>query len=228
MAKFVLIPGAGGAAWYWHRVLPLLEAGLPGKGRNEAVAVALPGDDESAGLAIYTERVLRAIGERKDIVLVAGSLGGFTAPLVCARTPVHALVFVNAMLPKPGETAGEWWGNTGSEAARVEAARRGGYSTEFDIATYFLHDVPPAVAQAGASEQHEQAKIIFREPCRFEAWPQVPIHVIAGREDRFFPLEFQRRVARERLGLSIEELPGGHLIALSRPEELSRKLLSYL
>jgi hypothetical protein len=21
---FVLIPGAGGAAWYWHRVVPLL------------------------------------------------------------------------------------------------------------------------------------------------------------------------------------------------------------
>jgi len=223
MARFVLIPGAGGAGWYWHRVVPLLEAG-----RHEAVAVELPGDDESAGLAVYTERVLRAIGDRKDIVLVAGSLGGFTAPLVCARTPVRALVFVNAMLPKPGETAGEWWDNTGSEAARVEAARQGGYSTEFDIPTYFLHDVAPEVIQAGESEQHEEAKIIFREPCRFEAWPQVPTHVIVGREDRFFPLEFQRRVARERLGLSIEELPGGHLIALSQPEALSQRLLSYL
>jgi len=35
---FVLIPGAGGAAWYWHRVVPLLqEAG------HEAIAVDLPG-----------------------------------------------------------------------------------------------------------------------------------------------------------------------------------------
>jgi pimeloyl-ACP methyl ester carboxylesterase len=84
------------------------------------------------------------------------------------------------------------------------------------------------VANAPGSAQHEQAKVIFREPCRFEAWPNLPIHVIAGRDDRFFPLEFQRRVARERLGLSIEELPGGHLIALSRPEELSRRLLSYV
>jgi pimeloyl-ACP methyl ester carboxylesterase len=223
MASFVLIPGAGGAAWYWHRVLPLLEAA-----RHEAVAVELPGADESAGLAVYTERVLRAIGERKDVVLVAGSLGGFTAPLVCARTPLRALVFVNAMIPQPGETAGEWWGNTGSEAARVEAARRGGYATEFDIPTYFLHDVPPEVVQSGASQQHEQAKIIFRESCRFETWPRLPMHVIAGRDDRFFPLEFQRRVARARLGLPVEELPGGHLIALSRPGELSQKLLSYL
>ncbi len=26
MSTFVLIPGAGGAAWYWHRVVPLLRA----------------------------------------------------------------------------------------------------------------------------------------------------------------------------------------------------------
>jgi len=223
MAKFVLIPGAGGAAWYWHRLVPLLEAA-----RHEAVAVELPGDDDGAGLAVYTDLVLHAIGERQDVVLVAGSLGGFTAPLVCARAPVRMLAFVNAMIPAPGETAGQWWDNTGSEAARVEAARRGGYATEFDLATYFLHDVPPEVVRAGASKQHEEAKIVFREPCRFEAWPERPIHVIAGRDDRFFPLEFQRRVARERLGLPVDPLPGGHLLALSNPEGLSEQLLTYL
>jgi pimeloyl-ACP methyl ester carboxylesterase len=223
MSKFVLIPGAGGAASYWHRVLPLLEAA-----GHEAVAVDLPGDDESAGLSAYTERVLRAIGGRKDIVLVAGSLGGFTAPLVAARTPVQMLVFVNAMIPNPGETAGDWWGNTDWEAARLGAARRGGYATEFDIPTYFLHDVPPEIVEAGASEQREQATTIFREPCRFESWPEVPMHVIAGRDDRFFPLELQRRVAHDRLRLPVDALPGGHLIALAKPVELTERLLSYL
>jgi hypothetical protein len=37
---FALIPGAGGAAWYWHRVVPLLRMAGP-----EAVAAHLPGDD---------------------------------------------------------------------------------------------------------------------------------------------------------------------------------------
>lgn len=223
MASFVLIPGAGGSAWYWHRVVPLLEAA-----GHSALAVELPGADERAGLSAYTELVVAAIGARKDGVLVAQSLGGFTAPLVCARVPVSQLVFVNAMIPKPGETAGEWWGNTGSEAARTEAARRGGYATEFDLATYFLHDVPPEVIAAGESQQHAEAKRVFGEPCGFEAWPKVPMHVIAGRDDRFFPLEFQRRVARERLGLPIEELPGGHLISLSNPEGLAKRLLAYV
>ncbi len=48
MSRFVLIPGAGGSAWYWHRVVPLLQhAG------HEAVAVDLPGDDPGAGLPEY-------------------------------------------------------------------------------------------------------------------------------------------------------------------------------
>jgi pimeloyl-ACP methyl ester carboxylesterase len=223
MASFVLIPGAGGAAWYWHRVVPLLEAA-----GHAAIAVDLPGDDESAGLRDYADRVLAAIGARQDVLLVAQSLGGFTAPLVCSRTALRGLVFVNAMIPLPGETAGDWWGNTGSEAARTEAARRAGYAEQFDVATYFLHDVPPEVAQAGESQQRPEAKIVFSEPCQFEAWPEIPLHVLAGRDDRFFPLEFQRKVARERLGLPVAALPGGHLIALSNPQSLAQRLLTVL
>ncbi len=49
----------------------------------------------------------------------------------------------------------------------------------------------------------------------------MPTRVLAGRDDRFFPLALQRRVARERLGLDVAEVPGGHLCALSRPAELA-------
>ena len=38
MSTFVLIPGAGGVAWYWHRVVPLLTAA-----GHEAIPVDLPG-----------------------------------------------------------------------------------------------------------------------------------------------------------------------------------------
>jgi len=223
MATFVLIPGAGGVAWYWHRVVPLLEAA-----RQDAIAVDLPGDDERAGLSAYSERVLDAIGTKQDVVLVAQSLGGFTAPLVCARTHVQRLIFVNAMIPVPGETAGDWWQNTNWEAARRAAAERAGYSPEFDLATYFLHDVPREVAAQGEPLQREEAKIVFTEPCKFEGWPPIPTHVIAGRDDRFFPIEFQRSLARERLGLPIDDLRGGHLVALAQPRALAEQLLGYL
>ncbi|MGC1587284.1 MAG: alpha/beta fold hydrolase [Rhodomicrobium sp.] len=99
MALFVLVPGAGGMAWYWHRVVPLL-----GSAGHQAIAVDLPGDDRDAGLAAYADIVIRAIAERSDAILVAQSLAGFTAPLVCARAPVRMLIFVNAMIPKPFTT----------------------------------------------------------------------------------------------------------------------------
>jgi pimeloyl-ACP methyl ester carboxylesterase len=222
MATFVLVPGAGGVAWYWHRVVPLLE-----KAKHEAIAVDLPGDDEHAGLSAYTDRVVAAIGTR-HVVLVVQSLGGFTAPLVCARVRVRMLVFVNAMIPLPGETAGEWWDSTGSTEARTAAAHRGGYSTSFDLPTYFLHDIPLKIIQQGETHQRSEADIVFGEPCRFEAWPDVPIHVMAGRDDRFFPIDFQRRVARERLHVTVDEVAGGHLLALSNPRGLVNQLLGYL
>ncbi|MGH8917406.1 MAG: alpha/beta fold hydrolase, partial [Actinomycetes bacterium] len=99
MSTFVLIPGAGGAAWYWHRVAPRLRAA-----GHDAIAVDLPGDDENAGLGGYARLVTSAIGGREDVMLVAQPLGGFTAPLVATAVPVLGLVFVNAMIPQPGET----------------------------------------------------------------------------------------------------------------------------
>jgi pimeloyl-ACP methyl ester carboxylesterase len=111
MATLALIPGAGGAAWYWHRVVPLLE-----EAKQEAIAVDLPGDDPRAGLSVYADRVLDAIGTR-DVILVAQSIGGFTAAMVSDQARITTLVFVNAMIPMPGETAGEWWANTGWEEA---------------------------------------------------------------------------------------------------------------
>jgi pimeloyl-ACP methyl ester carboxylesterase len=220
VSTFVLIPGAGGAAWYWHRVVPLLqEAG------HEAIAVDLPGDDPAAGLPEYTRQVVDAIGERDDVVLVGQSLGAFTVPLVAAKAPTHALVLVNGMIPSPGETPGAWWDDTGSRQARESAAERGGYGSEFDLAVYFLHDVAPEVAAAGEPHQRPEADAVFESVCDFEAWPPVPIRVVAGADDRFFPVGFQQTLARERLGVDADVLPGGHLIALSQPTELANYLL---
>jgi pimeloyl-ACP methyl ester carboxylesterase len=219
-STFVLIPGAGGVAWYWHRVVARLrEAG------HEAIAVDLPGDDESAGLPEYADLVVDAIGNRGDVVLAAQSLGGFTAPLAAARVPVRAIVLVNAMIPLPGETADAWWDATGSQKARKAAAEAGGYSSEVDLETYFLHDVPADVVAAGESLQRDEAEAAFESVCEFESWPQIPIRAVAGADDRFFPVGFQRELARARLGVEADVLPGGHLIALSQPAALADYLV---
>ena len=216
--RWVLIPGAGGDPWFWHRVVTeLADRGRP------AIAVDLPAADAKAGLPEYLAAALQAVGDRPgEFVVVGQSLGGFTAPLLCERLPVVELVLVNAMIPAPGETVGEWWGNTGQPAARRESdLREGRDPAVFDEAVYFLHDVPPEVLASGPGQQRDQSDAIFESVCPLEAWPAVPTRVVAGRDDRFFPVEFQRRVAGERLGLPLDELPGGHLIALSQPRLLT-------
>jgi pimeloyl-ACP methyl ester carboxylesterase len=225
MSTFVLVPGAGGGAWYWHRVVPALEA----RG-HKAVAVDLPGPDESAGLPEYAAAIMATIGDHEpaEVVLVAQSMGGFSAPMACARAPIGLLVLVNAMVPLPDETPGEWWGNTSSEEARVAAAETGGYPVEFDVPTYFLHDVPAEVLASEGAEQRPEAAIAFTQACDIESWPDVPTRVLAGGEDRFFPLPFQAKVARDRLGTEVDAVPGGHLNALSRPVELADRLCHYV
>src|SRR3954453_3397436 len=221
MTTFVLIPGAGGAGhWYWRLVAENLE----GAGHT-ARAVDLPGADPSAGLPDYADLVVAAADGSDEIVLVAQSMGAFTALGACDRLAPARLVLLNAMVPAPGETADAWWDNTGWEADRVAAARAGGYTETVDLDTYFLHDVPPAALGSGLDGDHDEADLAFSQPCDFSRWPDVPTTILAGRGDRFFPLAFQRRVARERLGLDVVELPGGHLNALSEPEAVTRTLL---
>ena len=222
MSTYVLIPGAGGSAWYWHRVVPLLaERG------HDVLAVDLPAGDDRAGLEEYAAAVVEAIGERTGLVVVAQSMGGFTAPLVCERVRTELLVLLNAMVPKPGESPGDWWAATGHAQARAERAARDGRSPagDPDLLDAFFHDVPAQVrAEAMAAGEPRQSGTPFAEPWPLDAWPAVPTRFLQAADDRFFPVEFQRRVVFERLGIELEEMPGGHLVALSRPDLLAEHL----
>ena len=221
--SFVLVPGAGGNAGYWQRVEPLIrQAGF------SSVGVSLP-NWPGATFSDHAEAIVAAAQlEDHHITLVAQSMGAFSAPLTCDRLPVAELVLLNAMIPAPGETAGEWWANTGQdEALRANDLREGrDPDAGFDPQTYFLHDLSPEVLAAlTQSGNEEPAASLFETPFPLDTWPDVPTLVLAGRNDRFFPLEFQRRLAKERLGLDVEELPGGHLLALSQPEALVARLV---
>jgi pimeloyl-ACP methyl ester carboxylesterase len=221
MATFVLLPGAGSDSWYWHLVVPDLEAA-----GHDVVAVDLPVTDDTAGFAEYADVALDAIGGRRDLVLVAQSMAGFTAPLVCERVPVDLMILVAAMVPRPGESGGEWWVNTGHAEALQESGR--GPDALHDPVEMFLHDVPDDVASESEHHVFPQSEKPFETPWPLEAWPDVPTRFLLCRDDRFFPAEFQRRVVRQRLGIEPDEMDGGHLPALSRPHELAQRLLRYL
>jgi pimeloyl-ACP methyl ester carboxylesterase len=214
MSTFALIHGAGDVGWYWHLVVDELH-----RRGHDAVAPDLPCDDDAAGLPEYTDAVVEATADRTDLVVVAQSLGGFTAPLVCERVPAKLLVLVAPMIPAPKEAPADYWTNTryGDEARE---------SYDDDIALFY-QDVPPDLASEALKRGRRQSETRMGEPSPLAAWPEVPTRVLLCRDDHMFPAAFVRRVARERLGITPDEIDGGHTPALSRPKELADRLEAY-
>lgn len=224
MSTFVLIHGAGDRGWYWH----LVEAELHARG-HAVVAPDLPADDDSAELGDYADAVVEAVGDRKDLIVVGQSFGGFTAPLVADRLPVDALVFVAGMVPSPGEPPGKWWANTGyKEAVRAQAARDGGLTGNDDPFVAYYHDVPRELAEEAISkERAHPSAASMAAPWPLPALPPVPTKFVLCTEDRFFPAAFLRRVVTDRLGIVPDEIAAGHCVALGRPRELADILERY-
>ena len=223
MATLALIHGGGDVGWYWH----LLEAVLRERG-HDVVAPDLPCEDDTATLLDYADTVVEAIGERRDLMVVGQSYGGFTAALVAGRLPVDALVFVAAMVPAPGETPADWWENTGYRQAVEEQARRdGGLTGSEDPFVAFYHDVPRSLAEEAMSKQRSESNAAYNDPWPLDSLPAVPTRSVVCTEDRFFPTPFMRRVVSERLGVVPDEIAAGHCSALSRPHELGMLLDGY-
>jgi pimeloyl-ACP methyl ester carboxylesterase len=172
-------------------------------------------------LAEYADAVVDALGDRKDLVVVAQSFGGFTAPLVCERVPVDLMVLVAPMIPAPGEAPNDYWTGTNYKAPTVDA---GGDWDEI----VFYHDVPPELAAEAKKRERAQSDARMNEPSPLRAWPDVPTKVLLCRDDRLFPADYLRRVAKERLEVTPDEIDSGHCVALSRPKELADQLVAYL
>jgi pimeloyl-ACP methyl ester carboxylesterase len=223
VATFALIHGGGDVGWYWHLVEPVLR-----QRGHDVVAPDLPCDDDTATLLDYADTVVEEIGEKRNLIVVGQSYGGFTAALVADRLPVDVLVFVAAMVPAPGEKPADWWENTGYRQAVEEQARRdGGLTGSQDPFVAFYHDVPRALAEEAVSKERSESDAAYNSPWPLESLPAVPTRFVVGTEDRFFPAPFMRRVAAERLGVVPDEIEAGHCIALSRPYDLGILLDGY-
>lgn len=225
MATYVLVHGGGMDSWAWHEVAPRLQA----RG-HEVIAPDLPSGDDAAGLEEYAASVVEAVGARPRIVLVAHSMGAFTAPIVATRVPTDLLVLVAPMIPVRGESPGEWWTTTGQEQARRALDEREGRDPDApaDPQVVFWHDVPDdVVAEVSARGEPGQSDTPFARPWPLAAWPNVPTRVLIGARDRLFPADFQRRLSRERLGIVPDEIDTGHMTPLAAPEELVEQLEAY-
>lgn len=213
MATYALIHGAYDVGWYWHLVEHLLR-----QRNHRTVAPDLPIEDDDATLADQARVVVDAISAVHDggeLIVVGQSWGGYVAPIVAGLAGADRLILVAPMIPRPGETDEAMWKATGWKFPSDESG---------DL---FYHDVDPTLAAEARSRERSQSETTSRDPWPLEAWPDVPTHVIIGRDDRFFTRDWLRGVVRDRLNLEPDELPGGHTLALSHPIELVELMESY-
>lgn len=221
-APFVLVHGPKSDPWFWHRVVPGLEAG-----GHTVTAVDLPVGDDGCGMVEYARTIVDAAASPQPAIVVSHSWSAFVTALLPDVMPVAMLVLTAPMTPGPGEPASDWWVNTAHreayQASAVEAGRSPAWP--FDFAEVYLHDVPPALLDEFAAHYRDQSMWPLTEPWPLERWPEVPTRSVVGRHDRLFPLEFQRRVLHDRLGIEPEIIESGHLGALAAPNELTEVLL---
>ena len=223
MTTFLLIPGAGAdPRVYGATIEALRDLGHGG------VAPPLPLENPEAAPSDHAAAVVAGAPTDADLVVVGQSLGAFTAPIAAERLGAAGLILLAPMIPKPGETAGDWGSNTGHSEAIPDLIERFGPPNEWSTEALdhvFYHDVDPQVLKENEGLDGVPSAGMFSEPWPLAAWPKVPTRVLAPREDRLFPLEFQRRVSGERLGIEVDEIPGGHLPMLSRPGQLAQRLV---
>ena len=218
MSTYALIHGAGDSAFYWH----LLEPKLRERG-HDVVAMDLPCQDESAGLAEYADAVAQAIGDRsrgtgarRPILRRLHRAARLSAP---ASRDDHSRRRDDSVAWREGD---HWPANTGFD----QAARRSGVDYGDEIAVFY-NDVPGALAAEAMRHARTQADRPGQEPWPLDAWPDVPTRYLLCSDDRFFPADWMREVVRERLGIEPDEIASGHCPALSRPRELAGRLESY-
>ena len=151
MANFVLVHGAWHGSWCWQRVT----AALTAQG-HRVHAVTLTGLGERAHLlspAVTLETHIQdvlavmACEELSDVVLAVHSYAGMIGTAVADRAGARLkhLVYVDAVLPKPGES----WSSTQSSATRQQRIAAAEASPDYsfgapDPSVFGLHDADQA------------------------------------------------------------------------------------
>jgi pimeloyl-ACP methyl ester carboxylesterase len=228
MTTFALVHGAWHGAWCWEKVAPLLqEAG------HDVVAMDLPIDDNTATFDTHADVVCAAVdGCSDDLILVAHSYGGMVIPLVAARRPVRHLVFVCAFVPYVGRSLDDQlreepgtFNPAVSECLRFDAESRFLWVDD-DLARAFMYaDCDKSTSSAAIKRLRPHSPFPGSVQCSLTEFPDVPCTSVICSEDLCIGAERARRIARDRIGAEIIELPGSHAPFLSRPQALADVLL---
>jgi pimeloyl-ACP methyl ester carboxylesterase len=242
MADFVLVHGAWHGAWCWRRIVDALQA----QG-HRAFAVTLTGVGDRAHLMsplITLETHIADVAntieaeELQQVVLAVHSYAGMIGTALADRMPqrLKHLVYVDAVVPRPGES----WSSTHASATREARIAAAGASPDYSF------PAPDPSVFGLAAEDHDwvrrrqtphpghtyQAPLQF-EPRRVAGVPRTFVDCVKPRlgtidsiRPRVRDPNFWDGAWAGGGGIRVVELATGHDPMVSAPAELTRLLLS--
>ncbi|MDT7755393.1 MAG: hypothetical protein QOH27_1291 [Mycobacterium sp.] len=225
MATFALVHGAWLGAWSWESLTPLLQ-----QAGHKVVVMDLPTEDGTASFDTYADVVCHALERSQDdVVLVGHSYGGHTIPLVAARRPVRHLVYVCALVPDVGRSMLDqlqrdpqmlnprWVDGLSEPDEQLRTTW-----VDLELARELIcADCEDSVAEAAINRLRPQSSYPNVLPFSLPEFPSASSTYIVSADDRFVDPRWSKRIARDRLGAHLVELPGSHSPLLSRPQALA-------
>lgn len=221
MVTFGLVHGSQHGAWCWERLTPELE-----QRGHRVIAVDLPCDDPDAGVDEYARVVVDALEGHDDVVLIGHSLGSLTIPVVASRRPVVRLIFLCSVPTGPGPAIDADLARMVTPAylaaERVIDEQDRESLADRDAAAVWYADCAPEDAAWALARLRPQSRRPLVEAGPLDEWPEVPVTVILGRDDRCVNMEWAVAAATARLeGEQPIVIEGGHSPFLARPAELA-------
>jgi pimeloyl-ACP methyl ester carboxylesterase len=222
MTTFCLLHSSGQGPGGWK----LLSEQLQDRG-HEVLAPAFRVGETDKGAAWHARTLveqLRQTGRQpSELVCVAHSAGGMFLPVLASIWPPRRMIFLAALVPRPGLSIIDQFR---ADPSMFNPAWVGKDPMNDDVAIEFVyHDCPRnRIEWVLSTRQDFYAKRAMEEPCPLTAWPPIPSAYIVCGDDRTISPTWQRKAAREWLGVEPFELPGGHCPHVSRPEALTAVL----
>jgi pimeloyl-ACP methyl ester carboxylesterase len=175
------------------------------------------------GLADDVAATKRALDlQDGPVVLVGHSYGGSVVSIAGVDPKVSRLVYVAALQPDVGETAGQLLSKYPDRNTAVQPAGEGYLRLDpAKFAATYAADVAPAEARFMADSQVPIAASVFSAPTTAAAWHTKPSYAILTTRDLAANPDLQRWMY-ERSGAKVTTVESSHAVYISHPKIVAR------
>ena len=220
VSDFVLIHSTGQSAAGWERLV----AALRERG-SSAVALALPTDEPGLMADDYAELVRRRAENVDRPVVVAHSGSGVLLPAAVRALGARRQVWLAAWVPDPGASFDEEVERHAAAAFDPDWIGKDPVADAAVAARFLYHDCDEATLEWALGTRRLFLPVAaFAE--RIPREDAIPSTYVVAAHDRTIRPEWQRHMARERLGVEPVEIATGHCPNVSRPDLLADVLVA--